>query len=43
MILKAKWGGVIKEILDNIELTDELVARVSEKTYEFIKDYKGVE
>lgn len=38
--LKSEVGGVIKEILDNIELTDELVARVSDKTYQFIKDYK---
>ena len=33
-------GGVIKDILDNVSMSDELVARVSEKTYKFIKDYK---
>ena len=33
-------GGVLKNLLDNIELTDELVARVNQETYEFIKSYK---
>ena len=34
-------GGVLKDILDNIEPTDELCARVSEETYKFIIDYKS--
>ena len=34
-------GGVLKDILDNIELTDELCTRVSDETYKFIKDYKA--
>lgn len=30
----------VKNVFDNIELTDELCARVDEETYEFISDYK---
>lgn len=33
-------GGVIRDIMNNIELTDELCARVSDETYNFIKNYK---
>lgn len=33
-------GGALRDILNNIELTDELVARVDDKTYEFIKSWK---
>ena len=33
-------GGILKNLLDNIELTDEIVARVNQETYEFIKSYK---
>ena len=31
---------VIKDLLDNIKLDDELMARVSDDTYNFVKDYK---
>lgn len=34
-------GGVIKDIMNNIELTDELCARVKSSTYEFIRNWKG--
>lgn len=34
-------GGVIKDIMDNIELSDELCVRVKQSTYDFIKDWKG--
>lgn len=30
----------VKNVFDNIELTDELCARVDEETYSFIHDYK---
>lgn len=33
-------GGVLKDILNNIELTDEICARVNQETYEFIESYK---
>ena len=33
-------GGVIKDIMNNINLTDELIARVSDKTFAFIKSWK---
>lgn len=38
--LKAKVENAIKDIINNIELTDELLARVSDETYEFIKGLK---
>ena len=38
--IKKEISEILTDILDSIELTDELVARVSDKTYEFIKDYK---
>lgn len=38
--LKEKVRFAIEDIICNIELTDELCARVSDTTYEFIKDYK---
>ena len=31
---------VFEDILTNIELNDELCARVKDKTYDFIKNYK---
>jgi hypothetical protein len=31
---------VIRDLFDNIKLDDELMARVSEETYNFVKDYK---
>lgn len=40
--LKGKAERVLTDILDNVNLDDELVARVSDETYKFIKDYKGV-
>ena len=40
--LKGKAERALTDILDNINLDDELVARVSDETYKFIKDYKGV-
>ena len=33
-------GGTIVDLLDNLELTDEVLARVNNDTYEFIKGYK---
>ena len=30
----------IRDLLDNIKLDDELMARVSDETYNFVKDYK---
>ena len=30
----------VKNVFDNIQLTDELCARVDEETYSFIHDYK---
>ena len=38
--LKDEIMNAIKDVFDNIELSDELCARVSDKTYHFIKDYK---
>lgn len=38
--LLKKVMGCIKDILDNIDLSDELCARVNDETYEFIKSYK---
>lgn len=38
--LLKRVGGVIKDTFNNIELTDEVCARVSDETYEFIKQYK---
>lgn len=38
--LLEKVMGCIKETFDKIELTDEVCARVSDETYEFIKSYK---
>lgn len=38
--LLIRVNEVIKDILDNIELTDELCARVEKRTYEFIKNWK---
>lgn len=35
-----KVSGVIIDLLDNIELTDELMARVNDDTYQFVKGYK---
>ena len=35
-----KISGVIIDLLENIELTDELLARVNNETYEFVKNYK---
>lgn len=35
--------SALRNILDNIDLTDELCARVKDETYNFIKDYKGVQ
>ena len=32
---------IITDLLKNIELTDELCARVSDKTYNFIKENKN--
>lgn len=40
--LKGKEERVLTDILDNVNLDDELVARISDETYKFIKDYKGV-
>lgn len=34
-------GGVLIDILNNIQLDDELCARVKDETYEFIKGYKA--
>ena len=39
--LKEKAKHIIEDILNNISLTDEIVARVNEETYQFIKEYKG--
>lgn len=39
--LKAKVENAIRDIISNIELTDELLARVSDDTYEFIKGLKN--
>ena len=41
--LLEKVSSALKDILSNIELTDELCARVKDETYNFIKDYKGVQ
>ena len=38
---KNKIGGVIMDIINNIELTDELLARVGDDTYNFIKSVRG--
>ena len=38
--LLEKVKGSLIDILDNIDLNDELCARVNDSTYEFIKDYK---
>lgn len=38
---KNKIGGAIMDIINNIESTDELLARVSDETYEFIKSIRG--
>ena len=34
-------SGVIIDLIDNIELDDEILARVNDDTYQFIKKYKG--
>ena len=39
--LKTKVKNAIEDIINNIELTDELLARVSDETYEFVKGLKG--
>lgn len=39
--LKEKVKTAIEDIICNIELTDELVARVSDETYEFLKEVKN--
>lgn len=38
---KTKIGGVIMDIINNIEPTDELLARVGDDTYNFIKSVRG--
>ena len=38
--LLEKVRGNLIDILDNIDLNDELCARVNDSTYQFIKDYK---
>lgn len=38
--LLSQISDALKDILDNIELTDELCSRVNSDTYEFIKDWK---
>lgn len=40
--LKEKVKIAIEDIICNIQLTDEVCARVSDETYNFIKEYKGV-
>ena len=40
--LKEKVRLAIEDIICNIELTDELCARVSDETYQFIKKIKNV-
>lgn len=32
--------GVFRDLLENIELTDEIMARVNDDTYQFVKKYK---
>lgn len=39
--LKQKVGRVLKDIVCNIDIQDELVARVSDETYEFLKEVKN--
>ena len=34
-------SSVIIDLIDNIELDDEILARVNNDTYQFIKKYKG--
>jgi argonaute-like protein implicated in RNA metabolism and viral defense len=38
--LRDKIEKIIKDIIGKIELTDELLARVEDETYEFIKELK---
>lgn len=38
--LLSKVEAVIRDIFDNIKLDDELMTRVSDDTYNFVKDYK---
>ena len=38
--LLIRVNEVIKDIMNNIELDDELCARVKDDTYEFIKNWK---
>ena len=38
--LKTKIRNILDNLIDNIELTDEVVARVDEETYQFIKEKK---
>ena len=33
--------SALVDLLNHIELTDEVLARVNDSTYEFIKGYKG--
>lgn len=38
--LKSDLQAIIYDILDNLYMEDEIVARISDKTYRFVKDYK---
>lgn len=33
--------NAITDLIDNIDLTDEIIARVNDETYNFIKDLKN--
>lgn len=39
--LLLQMESVIYDLFDNIDLKDELVARVGKETYEFIKEYRN--
>lgn len=39
--LKQKVERALKDIICNIDIQDELVARVSDETYEFLKEVKN--
>lgn len=39
--LKSKIERIIRDLIGKIELTDELLARVEDETYDFIKELKN--
>ena len=41
IIILNEIDTILKDIINNIDLKDEICARVKKKTYDFIRNWKG--